>query len=340
MLSALKKYSLSLAVNLEAGDHLENFLVSSVFSVVGLRVFLALTGYPQLGGVGVHISHMLWGGFLMMLAIVILLSFLSKEAKYISSIIGGLGFGVFIDELGKFVTSDNNYFFRPTVAMIYIVFILFFFGIRAIEKYLKASEKDYTINALETIKEVVLFDLDENERERALAYLLKSNQKDPVVKGLERLLRSAKTVKSDDIYLSTRVKRLLNEKYLDFFIRRKKNARVISAVFISVAIIGLIAIPISNFHPEMSFWDWGLISSSGVTGLLVLMGLRYQKTKGNLFTYNKYKQGVLVTIFLRQFFQFYKQQLSALTGLAINIVFLVALQYLISQEMLLKKKHI
>jgi len=32
----------------------------------------------------------------------------------------------FIDELGKFITSDNNYFFQPTISLIYIVFIIIF----------------------------------------------------------------------------------------------------------------------------------------------------------------------------------------------------------------------
>ncbi len=52
MFSRIRKYLPYLAINLEAGDYLENFFVFVVFSIVAIRVFLAVTGYPQLGGRG------------------------------------------------------------------------------------------------------------------------------------------------------------------------------------------------------------------------------------------------------------------------------------------------
>jgi len=48
--------------NIEAGDYLENFLISAVASILIIRVFLALTNYPQVSGGVFHISHLLWGG--------------------------------------------------------------------------------------------------------------------------------------------------------------------------------------------------------------------------------------------------------------------------------------
>src|SRR5690242_9941062 len=110
--------------NLEADTYRENFLISAVVTVFIIRIFLKLTGYPHLGTGDLHIAHMIWGGFFMMAAIIILLSFLSKSAANTASIIGGIGFGFFIDEIGKFITSDNDYFFQPTIALIYIIFVL------------------------------------------------------------------------------------------------------------------------------------------------------------------------------------------------------------------------
>src|SRR3990167_6561029 len=106
--------------DVEAGDLVENFLVSAIASILVIRLFLAITGYPQLGGENFHIAHMLWGGFLMMVAVIGLLVFLNKETKYIASILGGIGFGTFIDELGKFITKDNNYFYQTTIGIIYV----------------------------------------------------------------------------------------------------------------------------------------------------------------------------------------------------------------------------
>src|ERR1700736_2786274 len=109
--------------NFRSGLYLETFLVSAVSALLAIRLYLYLAGYPQLGGGGLHIAHMLWGGLMMVAAIIVSLAFISKSAHEIAAILAGLGFGTFIDEVGKFVTSDNNYFFRPAIAIIYITFI-------------------------------------------------------------------------------------------------------------------------------------------------------------------------------------------------------------------------
>jgi len=42
-----------------ASSHLAGFVVASVVTVLLTRAFLAATGYPQIGGGGLHVAHVL-----------------------------------------------------------------------------------------------------------------------------------------------------------------------------------------------------------------------------------------------------------------------------------------
>ena len=79
--------------NMDAGTYLEIFLVSAVASILAIRAYLAITGYPQLGNSELHIAHMLWGGIFMLVGIIALAMFLGKAAQYVGVICGGIGFG-------------------------------------------------------------------------------------------------------------------------------------------------------------------------------------------------------------------------------------------------------
>ena len=61
--------------NLEVDNLLESFFISAVGAMLTLRFLLYFLDYPQLGGRSLHIAHMLWGGLLMLLAQICLLSF-------------------------------------------------------------------------------------------------------------------------------------------------------------------------------------------------------------------------------------------------------------------------
>src|SRR3989344_9602961 len=132
--------------NIDAGDLFENFLVSAITSLLGIRFYLSLTGFPQVGIGELRIAHMLWGGLLMLIAILLIINFLNKPILRIGAIVGGLGFGLFIDELGKFITRDNNYFFEPTIVLLYIIFVLLFLLARMVEKHQVYTQKEYLMN--------------------------------------------------------------------------------------------------------------------------------------------------------------------------------------------------
>jgi len=128
----------------DLGRRLDLFLVCAVGSVLGNRAFLIATGYPQLGNGTLHISHAIWGASMMAVAIVFALSFLAPNNRTFIAFIGGCGFGWFIDELGKFITRDVDYFFRPTIALIYVIFIAMYLGFRGIERGALSADEALT----------------------------------------------------------------------------------------------------------------------------------------------------------------------------------------------------
>src|SRR5450755_2562479 len=100
--------------SLSIGGLHEIFLVSSIGMILIIRLQLWATNYPKLSSGRLHFAHLLWGGLLMLVAIGILLSFVDRRLRVPAAVLAGAGFGFFIDEVGKFVTSNRDYFFKPT----------------------------------------------------------------------------------------------------------------------------------------------------------------------------------------------------------------------------------
>jgi hypothetical protein len=169
--------------NLDADEFFESFLISAVAAILGIRVFLHVSGYPTVGGESLHIAHMLWGGVLMLVALLLLLGFLGKPVKSAAAVIGGAGWGTFIDELGKFLTHDNDYFFEPTFALIYVTFVLMYVAWERLHSR-TLSREDALANALELMLEAVRKDMDADERQRRAGAAGEVRPHDPVARSI------------------------------------------------------------------------------------------------------------------------------------------------------------
>jgi len=104
--------------------HLTVLVVAFVVTVTVTRIFLAATGYPRIGGATFHLAHALWGGLLLMVAVVAMLSWANRWALQLGAVVAGVGIGLFIDEVGKFITTSNDYFFPLAAPIVYLAMVL------------------------------------------------------------------------------------------------------------------------------------------------------------------------------------------------------------------------
>jgi hypothetical protein len=194
-------------------DLLEDFLVAAVASLLLLRLYLSLTGFPQLSFGSLHIAHMLWGGLLMLVGIFMSLGFLSHPAHQWAAVLGGIGFGAFIDELGKFLTQDNNYFFQPAIAIIYVLFVLIYLTIRTIFNRQPLTRPERLANAFELMQQGSINGLNKEEETMILGMIEQCDPNDPLVEQLYKMLPNIIRVPSRREHWMSRLRDRLDDFY-------------------------------------------------------------------------------------------------------------------------------
>ena len=192
--SRLQRISGPLLRSSDFGAFHETLLLTAVATVLIIRTQLWLTNYPQIGGHGLHIAHLLWGGLFMLVAIGLCLTFLGRPLQRRAAIVGGIGFGFFIDELGKFITSDNNYFYKPAAALIYLIFVGLFLLARWIQNRGLLTPRESLANAIELIGEATRHRFDERSRARAEQLLDRADPNDPLLGPVRQLLEQVETI--------------------------------------------------------------------------------------------------------------------------------------------------
>ena len=150
-------------------------LLSFALSVSLTRLFLALTGYPQLGGGELHISHVLWGGLFLFIGALLPLLVANRWVYRITAILAGIGIGLFIDEVGKFVTASYDYFYAPAAPIIYAFFLICVLIYVRISQPRPRHPRSELYATLELLEEVLDHDLDAKEQheiKNRLAYVI------------------------------------------------------------------------------------------------------------------------------------------------------------------------
>jgi len=70
----------------------------------------------------------------------------NPSVRRLAALISGIGFGLFIDEPGTFITRDNDYFFKPAIAIIYVIFIAMYLIFRRMVGLYPLSQQEIEVN--------------------------------------------------------------------------------------------------------------------------------------------------------------------------------------------------
>jgi hypothetical protein len=241
----------------QADTYLLVTLLCFAASVSVTRLFLSLTGYPQVGGGQFHIAHVLWGGLFLFVASLVPLMLANRWAYVVGAILAGIGMGLFIDEVGKFITQSNDYFYPAAAPIVYAFFLLTVLLYSRVRRAPHRSARAELYRALDDLEELLDHDLEPAERlelERRLRYVSQQDGEG----DLGRLARSILNVVGDpQLKLAPTTDSIIERaqhRLLAFEARRFSRRVTKSIIVAGLVLVGGLALfriwPL--FHPQLA----------------------------------------------------------------------------------------
>jgi hypothetical protein len=312
----------------QAGPHLLAFTVAAVAAILLTRALLAVTGYPQLGGGGLHVAHVLWGGLLMLAAQVVALSFAGPVVRPFAAVAGGAGFGLFIDEVGKFVTSDNDYFYRPAAAIMYAVLVVVVLVVHAVHGRRPHHPAEHLAGAVDFAVSGVAGGLSPAERARALAQLARAG----AVPGAAETALLLAAIPRDPYEMPNPVRAGADaaRRLLTRIVDRRTNSVATIVVLIVQTVIALVTAVGLLIPGQVGAVGDDVVSAAGlgvggVVSMAFVAGGLVVLRRDRLGAFRRFQRAVLTSVLLTQVFQFAVSQFAACVFVAVDLALLTLL---------------
>jgi hypothetical protein len=315
-------------------DNLLIYLIAFGVTVIFTRVFLQLTGFPQLGNSVLHIAHALWGGLLLSIAVLLPLIWTNRWIIRASALLSGAGIGLFVDEVGKFITQTNDYFFPPALSIIYSFMLLNVFAYLYFRRPQKTDPREALYHALEGLQEALDIDLDRGEASRIEAHLAiaRNSERDEIVALADALSTYLLGVRGHLAKAEPGLLKRITMKVDAFGMRigRRVLRNIISIVLIiwTVFVISYIAVLVTGLptlNPQIIEWRVPLIIVQIVIGGFMLIAavawVIGNEKRGLEFAIF----GFLLSLVAFQTLYFYLSQFSAITTTLIQLFFILIL---------------
>jgi hypothetical protein len=331
--------------NVEFGRLFDSFFISAISTILLVRFYLKITGYPQIGGSTLHISHLLPGTLLLLAAIIIMLAAVNRAVRDFAAVIAGIGFGLSWDELGKFITQNNNYFFKPTLGLIYLTFVLLYLLARYAGTK-RLTQDDYIANAIDIIKEAAIKDLDTWEYEHAKELMLHVSPNHVLYAPTMDMLKKAKPTNKREPLLVDRVVAAVM-KPMHLLSERHYFTQLVIFVAITYGAVSFF-VAAFFFYGAFSARDTLAILKGDesdlvgaltalITVIFMSLGSYYYWIDKHQKAFGLFEAGLLIEIFVGQVILFFKSPNVAIIGLFITLVLLSAVKLLSVEEM---HKHV
>jgi hypothetical protein len=290
-----------------------------------------LTGFPQLGNSVLHIAHALWGGLLLFVAALLPLALANRWAIKASALLGGMGIGLFIDEVGKFITQANDYFFPPALSIIYGFLLLTVIVYLYFRRPRRRDPRQAMYYAFEGLQDALDGDLDTEEAARieTLLAIARQSDRDEIVSLAEAISHHLQKEKqhlsaAEPGYwkrTATRVGTLGRR------LGRRVHRAIISVLLLTwvAFVIGYIVVLVqggANLDSQVVQWRGPLIVIQALIGGLMIVAVLAWLTRNEDLGLKFAISGFLLSLVALQTLYFYLSQFSAITATLLQLAFL------------------
>jgi hypothetical protein len=317
-----------------AEEYLLISLTSFAATVILTRAGLQLAGFPQIGNSVLHIAHALWGGLLLIAAALLPLALANPWAFKASAYLSGIGIGLFIDEVGKFITQANDYFFPPALPIIYGFFLLIVLVYLYIRRPQNIDPRKAMYGVLDGLRAALDGNLDVEgigSLEEQLSVAQTSDQAE-----IASMASALSAYLTDNIQLLPVSKPDKWEQFAtkvetigrNFGRRRHRNISYVVVVLWIMLVVGYIVVLMQgnpNIDPQVIRMQGLLLGIQAVTGGLLLAGLIAWVLGNENRGSGLVIAGLLLSLVALQLIYFLISQFSAISATLIQLVILQAI---------------
>jgi hypothetical protein len=316
---------------IQADEYILTSLVGFAATVIVTRAFLEITGYPQIGNSVLHIAHALWGGLLLIVATYLPLAYANHWALQASAVLGGVGVGLFIDEIGKFITQANDYFFPPALPLIYGFVLLNVLVYLYFRRSHDENARCAMYHVLEGLQGLLDGDHDATKRTQIEDHLAIASQSDQAeIASLANILsdylekEKGHLVEVEPSYWK-QFTLWINDVGRHFGRRKHRAAISIALIGWIILVVGYIVAIIQGGHhldPDVIQWRTPLIGIQIIVGIFMVIATSFWLAKREELGFKFGVSGFLVSLVALQLLYFYISQFAAITATLLQLAIL------------------